>query len=903
MKCCAVAALCFVLTASGPAFGAQAESEVKLPEKTLTAALGKDLLLAARGAARLGIKYLKARQDKDENRVWFPPQDSVTRIPVGWKTVQVTHPVYKTVKKVVPVQKHVGYKWVWVEEKDPKNPYAPVGRKRIQRPVYKYVNQLQEVQVRDGNKTRVVEEKRRVYQESDPCKIYARWLEGVNALALYTLLCSGEPIDSPYVAKPAEWLYDGTLEQHGIPDTTYELSLFVMAFCRLDKETYGKFVEQMLEKLVAGQIQAGSCRGQWGIYSVDVERLKKLQIIEMKGVILRDKLLKDIAHDKHLLPAARSKREKGRLTAKIERNQKVHDQVMEELKKVREKIIGLTREFTRGSQWGRVRRSERIGGDLRFYPGAFYDIRYTRRGDLPNTHLALLALRDASHQGFLKPGSPLAKELAPALARAANALKKLQQPDGSWGYGMQEHHTRQPTPVKPSAYAGKPQEKPNEPCVSMTAVGVSCLDCIAELAGRARARRSFGDTIDKARAAALKHLYAYSKRGLEPELPMCAQYGVLYYYFALATMLNDPTMDRTRFGLIPEGIVCRILFAQENDGSWPRLPVWSFGSSTYMRSLMYRNWIYNTYETRFGHQLVNTCFAVLFLCEAGRPTLGGQWNWSGQRNIRLDEELEEARDALAKECKAPLRWRSISAELPDGLAAFVPVLVIGGNAASKNTLAASREKLGKYLDQGGLLVAHCPPGTSGQDLKDRAKRQLRQLYTDVAFRPLPASHAAFNYAVPLQNLPEIEAAWKGEQLLAVLLAERTPGTRGLSQGDISRVIRNLMGERSATKKLEPDFVVGPENWKEVEKDVEAALARVKEQHIKVPEALDPTAPKKEPEKGPKKEPVQPKKPDKPVTKEPPKEKTPEDELKELRELNPEPEPKDKRKRPKDDEKF
>jgi len=898
MKYCAVAALCLALAAGGPGLGAQAESEVKLPEKTLTAALGRDLLLAARGAARLGIRYLKARQDKNTDRIWFPPEDSVTRIPVGWKTVQVTHPVYKTVKKVVPVRKHVGYKWVWVEEKDPRNPYAPVGRKRVQKPVYKYVKQLKEVQVRDGNKTRIVEEKRRVYQESDPCKIYARWLEGVNALALYTLLRSGEPIDSPYVTKPAEWLYDGTLEQHGIPDTTYELSLFIMAFCRLDQETYGKFVEQMLQKLLAGQIQAGSCRGQWGIYSVDVERLKKLQIIEMKGVILRDKLLRDIARDKRLLPAARSKREKGRLKAKIERSQKVHDQVMKELKKVREKIIGLTREFTRGSQWARIRRSERIGGDLRFYPGAFYDIRYTRRGDLPNTHLALLALREAARQGFLKPGSPLARELVPALARAANALKKLQQPDGSWGYGMQEHHLRPPKPRKPSRYAGKPQEKPNEPCMSMTAVGVSCFDCIAELAGRARVRRTFADTIDKARAAAHKHLYAYSKRGLKPGLPICVQYSTLYYYFALATTLNDPTMDRTRFGLIPEGILCRVLFAQENDGSWPRLPVWSFGSSKYMRSLMYRNWVHNKYETRFDHRLVNTCFAILFLCEAAQPVIGGQWNWSGRRNARLDDELQEVVTALAKECKVPLRCRSIAAELPDGLAAFVPVLVIGaGNADAKDGLAASREKLGKYLDQGGLLVVHCPPGTAGQDLKDRVKRQLRQLYADAAFRPLPASHAAFNYVVPLRNLPEIEAAWRGEQLLAVLLPERTPGAQGLSQGDISRVIRNLMGERSATKDLRPGLVIGPKDWKDVEKDIEAALARVKAQHIKVPKAPDVTAPKKDPGKEPKKKPIKPKKPAQP------KQKTPEDELKELQNLNPEPSPKDKPKRPKDDEKF
>lgn len=881
MRLCAAPVLCLALAAAAPLLAAEAKKKSELPEKKLTAPLGRDLLLAARGAARLGIDYLKARQEKNEEGIWASPPLHVFREHTGWKTVTVTRPVYKVVIRKVPIRKHVGYKWVWITETNPKDPYAPVGRKRVQKPIYKIVGYKRDkVTVRDGNKTRQVQEKRKVYESGDTAKLFPRWNEGVNALALYALLCSGEPVDSPAVTRAAEWLFDGTRDQHGLPDTTYELSLFIMDFCRLDKQEHGKFVQRMLQKLIRGQIKAGACRGQWGIYAVDLDQLKKLQVREMKGVIVRERLVKQAAQNAKALQAANSKRERARANAKIRQNKKNQAKLQKVLNRIRKRIFALSREFTRGTHWGRVRRSERLGGDIRLYPGSFYDARFTRRSDLSTTHLALVALRDATRQGYLGRRSPLRQELAGALKSAAESLKKLQKPDGAWGYCLHEHSIRRPKDAKGKQAAAKRlelQQKAGEPCMAMTAAGLASLDAIVEIGGRSRIRKEFGTTIDKARAAALKHLELYSLPGTKPPIPVATQFKSPYYYFTLATAMDDPGLARTAFGGIPRGVLCRLLFSQKDDGSWPRLPTFSFGSSKYSRSLFSRYWRSSKYETYFDHGLVNTCFAIIFLCEAGRPAIGAQWHWSGRSDLPADLALEKICEDAARLGKTALRWRSIPTKLPDGLAAFVPALVLRGQADS-GALAASRDQLGKYVKEGGMLVVQIPPGAISTETS--VKQQLRTLYNDVEFRVLPDSHPAFSYTVRLPEPPPIQAAWHGKRLLAVFLSEAHPGTGGLSKSDAGHITRNLLAARSGTKDLEPDLVIGPKKWEHTERDIEAAIARIKEPVIDVPE---PKPPDKQP-KGPEKKPDQPKK------KEPPK-KTIEEEIRDLEKPDPEPDKK------------
>lgn len=900
----AVCLLLYFSMAATPLFAAEATPDDVLSRKPLTGPLGKDMLVAVRGAARLGIQWLKDRQATTDEGIWLPPVPREKQIVVGYKDVEVTRPVYKTVTVTVPTRKRVGTKWVWESEKDPNDPYAPVGRRRVEQPVYEIVGTHQETrQVPDGDKTQTVTERRPIYERSDPVNIFPRWIEAQNALALYTLLRSGEPANSTAVDRAAFWLHEGTLEQHGQPDTTYEIALFIMCFSRLDKQKYGSFTEQLLEKLIRGQIADGDCRGFWGMYSVDFERMKALQLAEFKGVQLRDNQMKTLKEMKDAMNAAAAEREKARLRLRIEQQEELIAKVSDEINKLREKLLRISREFTRGKDCVQVRKSERIGGDVRYWPGALYYARAMQRADLTNTHMALLALRDAASRGYLAPESRLGKDAFVAVARAAHALRKTQNPDGSWGYGVQEIFFELPDPDRKDP--PKPEKDPNRPAMSMTAAGLACLDAISEIVGRSKFQQNFGETIDRARSAALRHLDAYGKPGAGSLVPVCTQFTSLYYWYTLATAMRDPGLVQTRLGAIPDGVLCQILFSQQDDGSWPAIPQYSFGSSEHTRLHLGTRWRnQDIYERRFDHKLVNTCFALLLLLEAGTPSVGGQWHWSGDRNVAADLDLERVCDTLAAGCKAPLRWRSIPADLSGGLAAFVPALVVRRASDTKRRLSDSKDALGTYLREGGTLVVQPGTGAAATEFIEEVKSLLREALSAVNIRPLPEDHPAHTYLVKPTKLPEIEAAWAGDRPVAVFLPERSGAAPGLSKQDVQDVTQNLLGWLTKTRDLDAGAAAGPKDWDTLMDDLVKAVARLKEPLPFVTEPSD--EPDTEPETGPAPAPEKPtpapEKPELPPEKqEPPREKTAEELIREIHQ--PEPEPEKKPKPPREDETF
>ncbi|MFW6107705.1 MAG: hypothetical protein ACOC70_00765, partial [bacterium] len=798
-----------------------------------------DLRLAARGAVRLGIRYLKERQEKVGTGIWFPPKPHQLKNRVGSETYTVTRPAHK-----VPIRKRVGYKWVWVTEKDPNDPYASVGRKRVKRPIYKIVG-YKKVPAKE-------EERRRyIYEDGNMAKIVARWLEGTNALALYALLESGEPTDSEQVTQAAIWLREATLEQHGLPDTTCELALYLLCFTRLDKKTYGEYTGRVLEKLLRGQITRGDARGLWGVYAVDFDRLRELLRREEKGILIRERLDKETREYRTRMRHAKKTK---LLQARIDRNKKLREKLMGEIKKIREMIFDLSRSFSRGTHWSRRRRTERIGGDIRFYPGAFYDALKERHGDLVNTHFALLALREAARNGFFDDG-PLREELEPALARAAAAIARLQADDGSWGYGAVSHYLQKPDLTEKQLKKRlELTAEANKPCMSMTAAGLAAMNCIARIADRASVRRKFGGAIDQARAAAIRHLDLYSKPGTKPPTDIATQYSTLYYAFALATALDDPGLVRTHVARIPDGILCRLIFAQEADGSWPKLPRWSFGTARLHRKLFRRRYSRSsTYETYFDHELVNTSFAILFLSQAAKPTAGARWHWTGERDEAADLRLARAADELAEHSKLELRWRTLPAQLPRGLAAFVPTLVAGGETAPERI---DRPRLAEFLHDGGLLIVEAASGKTAPITF--ARRQLKAGFPDLSFRALPDDHPAFGEISKVDDAPDVVGAWQADRLLAVFLPERGPDGEGLSPVQIAQITENLLAARANVKDLDRSRIAGPDDWDEVEKDIEAAIIRLREQHIVPPEEKpDPKTPKSDgPEKKPKDEPAE-----------------------------------------------
>ena len=799
------------------ALSARAGEAAVFIEKELTRELGEDLQLAARAAVRLGVRFLNDRQDEVDTGVWFAPKPHSLRERVGYETYTVTRPAHR-----VPIRERVGYEWRWVTDEDPDDPYAPVGRTRVRRPVYRIVG-YREVPARE------VQRRRYNYQEKNVAKIIARWLEGTNALALYTLLKTGEPPDSDRVVDAALWLREATLEAHALPDTTFELAFYLASFAQLDREEFGEYTARLLEKLLRGQIKEGNARGLWGMYSVDLDRLIDLQRRERQGILMRERLDDERrGYHREMRGAPAGRRET--LQRQIERNEQLRERLMERITETRVLIAELSRDFSRGTHFNRRRRSERIGGDVRFYPGAFYDARRERHGDLAHTHLALFALREAVRHGLFE-GSPLRDELQPALARAAATLARLQHADGSWGFGAVSTYRLKPEDLDEDQMGERveKQREANQPCLSMTAAGLAAMNYIAEIAGRANVRGRFGGTIDKARAAALEHLDQYSTPGVTPELEISSQFGSLYYAFALATALDDPALVRTHAARVPDGMMARLLFVQEVDGSWPDRPRFSFGTPQ-LHQTIFDYSRHTDYETHFDHKLVNTCFAMLLLAQMSKPTVGGRWNWADARAPESERRLERLASHLSKDSPFKLRWRLLAGDLPHGLAVFVPTLVAGGDAAPEQI---DRDRLAEFLDDGGLLVVEAAPGS--RTATSFARSALLAMYPDAAFRALPDEHPAFTEVTVLTDPPEVEAAWDGERLLAVFLPERTRDGDGLSALQITQITGNLLTARTSPDQLDRSRIIGPDDWEEVEKDLEDAIIRIREHRLDPPE--------------------------------------------------------------------
>jgi hypothetical protein len=107
-------------------------------------------------------------------------------------------------------------------------------------------------------------------------------------------------------------------------------------------------------------------------------------------------------------------------------------------------------------------------------------------------------------------------------------------------------------------------------------------------------------------------------------------------------------------------------------------------------------------------------------------------------------------------------------------------------------------------------------------------------------RDLPKGHDAFGYAKAVEVASAIPAMWKGDRLVVVFL---TGQPRAKSLG----LIQNLVASAAKTKDRSPETVLGPKEWPDVATDIEAAIARIREEHVEPPEPEpkpEPPAPDK-----------------------------------------------------------
>ncbi len=231
---------------------------------------------AIEGAVSAGVASILARilAEGNDSGLAYPP--AMTRKAIGTKSVPArrvtyTEPVieweYAQVEQVVP-------------ETSAGQPTGGFVKRKVSVPVRsKQVGtRTGEHLVPDPNGTETMEVNE--YGPGGP-DIYAANIDGLNAMALFTLIRAGHPHHEA-AERLAQSLAD-KLGTYGIPDATFDVAWLAAAFACLGKDSrHAAWTEKLVSKLIDGQIrEKGEPRGLWGPVCINYPYFAKL--FEMQG--------------------------------------------------------------------------------------------------------------------------------------------------------------------------------------------------------------------------------------------------------------------------------------------------------------------------------------------------------------------------------------------------------------------------------------------------------------------------------------------------------------------------------------------------------------------------------------------------------------------------------------------
>ena len=530
----------------------------------------EDIGKLARASARLVADYLKQTVDKDTG-LWVSQHVNKVhkREPTG---------KFREVPEIK--RKLVGYRdvWRWVSAPTENDPYHKV-YKKTKTPIY--------VSEKTGRMVKHAIHKI-IPELSHEDHRFPRWIEGVNALGAYALLCAGEHPESTGLNRVLEWLEN--LAKLGLPDTTYELSLMIMVFLRADPDRYRDLIDRGVTKLLYGQIAKGPGRGQWGYYSVNWKTLKTMSLQTKK-------LDKFKGTMKHL--------RKGKDFVAMTAKEKVAHMKKVELEGavswLNRRMKEISREFGLGRFWWSVRWEFVEDEELKkryYWPNMLYDARELRLGDLLNTEFALMALAEVEKKGWFKKEkqeelktqrtfimrhlgggvrAPSPPDLKVVIARTAAMLKKFQQKDGSWDLCRTTVKTITPyeemrkikidrKPPKHHERIKRHEIEPADPTLIGTACAMHSYSLIGEMVGKQKVRKKYAQSIDRGQVVYEKILKAYLDN---PDAIPIHQHAFLPYRY----WLTIPSV-RDNLGLKPlelgggDTLLKRMVQTQNADGTF-----------------------------------------------------------------------------------------------------------------------------------------------------------------------------------------------------------------------------------------------------------------------------------------------------------------------------------------------
>jgi hypothetical protein len=327
--------------------------------------------------------------------------------------------------------------------------------------------------------------------------IYQAGVIGANALVYTALRKCGVPETHPvmdFMMREFERL----LNDHAIPDYTWDVAWLTAAFCNNRQDRYKELREWLVSKLVDGQIEEGPGRGFWGPLCIDTTLVPSMLAYEQK-----------LNEDRKAAQASLKEKPDD-----MKRQQRV-DEAEAELERFALSYRFITQQGLRfddcTSRYNATVRPNIIP-PISVTGLPYYYFNQTL-ADMESTFYALYAIREAHENGFLpeetkriitaakRPVAPPEKPIA-TLARMAAALTARQKPNGQWD----ECNTHQP--ITAFAALGLPDLLPGDlltmesPVTHLsTAQGFACLLNAGRVVGLERLFSRYGAQAEKAMQA------------------------------------------------------------------------------------------------------------------------------------------------------------------------------------------------------------------------------------------------------------------------------------------------------------------------------------------------------------------------------------------------------------------
>jgi len=165
--------------------------------------------------------------------------------------------------------------------------------------------------------------------------------------------------------------------------------------------------------------------------------------------------------------------------------------------------------------------------------------------------------------------------------------------------------------------------------------------------------------------------------------------------------------------------------------------------------------------------IINTCFALLFLIRGRHPVLFNKLEFEGDWNNR-PRDLASLTLWISQTFERTVNWQIVNLKVPVKELHDAPILYISGSKEFTFSKAA-KDKLRTFVWQGGTLfsVTEC----NGKPFEQGIRKLYAELFPKYEMVPVDKTHALYGAHFPLKGTPRFSVVSNGVRPLAIHTTE------------------------------------------------------------------------------------------------------------------------------------